>query len=88
MNAHVLNVSYAACQIFDLLVFIGRSARIGSSTLHLVMLLFVHAIKHSTMYLLDDLHFTWYRVITSAIPVDKRSNPKCFRSPHLQNCAR
>lgn len=36
--SNVLNVSYAVCQIFDLLVFIGRSARIGSSTLHLVML--------------------------------------------------
>jgi hypothetical protein len=34
-----LRVSDAACQIFDLPVFIGRSARIGSSTLHLVMLL-------------------------------------------------
>jgi hypothetical protein len=46
-------------------------------------------IMHSTMHLSDDLHFTWYRVITSVSPLDKFTNLRHFHPPHFRDvCAR
>lgn len=47
---NVLNVSYAACQIFDLLVFVGRSARIGLFYITACNAIFVHALLTLSLF--------------------------------------